>query len=87
MKQKQAYKYRFYPTDEQKRLLAKTFGCCRYVYNWGLRLRTDAYYQEHKRLYYNDLSAALTQLKKTGCNSMARGCFGCSVATILEASG
>jgi len=64
MKQKQAYKYRFYPTDEQKRLLAKTFGCCRYVYNWGLRLRTDAYYQEHKRLYYNDLSAALTQLKK-----------------------
>ena len=64
MKQKRAYKYRFYPTNEQKHLLAQTFGCCRYVYNWGLRLRTDAYYQEHKRLYYNDLSAALTQLKK-----------------------
>src|SRR5258708_4281532 len=64
MKQKRAYKYRFYPTDEQKQLLSRTFGCCRYVYNWALRLRTDAYYKEHKRLYSNDLSAALTQLKK-----------------------
>jgi putative transposase len=27
------YKYRIYPTEEQKVLLAKTFGCCRYVYN------------------------------------------------------
>ncbi|NCS84517.1 MAG: helix-turn-helix domain-containing protein, partial [Cyanobacteria bacterium] len=23
-----AYRYRIYPTDEQKVLLAKTFGCC-----------------------------------------------------------
>jgi len=44
MKQKKAYKYRFYPSDEQKRILAQTFGCCRYVYNWALRQRTDAYY-------------------------------------------
>ena len=28
-----AYKYRIYPTDEQKVLFAKTFGCVRYVYN------------------------------------------------------
>jgi putative transposase len=51
MKQKRAYKYRFYPTEEQKHLLARTFGCARFVYNWALRLRTDAYYNEHKRLY------------------------------------
>ena len=31
---KRAYKYRFSPTDEQKRMLARTFGCCRYAYNW-----------------------------------------------------
>jgi putative transposase len=31
MNQKKAYKYRFYPSDEQKRILAHTFGCCRYV--------------------------------------------------------
>src|SRR5260370_28423412 len=63
MEQQKAYKYRFYPTDEQKHILARTFGCCRYVYNWALHLRSDAYAQG-KRLYYQDLSAALTQLKK-----------------------
>jgi putative transposase len=64
MKQKRAYKYRFYPTDEQKYVLARTFGCARFVYNWGLRLRTDAFYKENKRLYYSDTSAMLTMLKQ-----------------------
>jgi putative transposase len=64
VKQKRAYKYRFYPTNEQKHILARTFGCARFVYNWALRLRTDAYYQENKRLYYSDTSAMLTQLKQ-----------------------
>src|SRR6266487_2675422 len=64
MKQKKAYKYRICPTDEQKQMLAHTFGCCRYVYNWALRKRTDAYYQEGKRLYYEQMSQALTLLKK-----------------------
>jgi putative transposase len=45
-------------------MLAQTFGCARYVYNWALRLRTDAYYQEQKCLYYRDTSALLTDLKK-----------------------
>ena len=59
-----AYKYRFYPTAGQGQLLSRTFGCVRYVYNWGLRLKTDAYYKEGKRLYYKDLSAQLTVLKR-----------------------
>ncbi len=57
-------KYRFYPTEGQKQQLARTFGCCRFVYNWALRKKTDAYYQEHARLYYKDLSEALTTFKK-----------------------
>ena len=28
-----AYKYRLYPSKEQQILFAKTFGCCRKVYN------------------------------------------------------
>ena len=64
MKQKRAYKYRVYPTPEQQKLLAQTFGCCRFVYNWALRHKTDAYYNEQKRLYYKDLSERLTTLKK-----------------------
>jgi putative transposase len=64
MKQKKAYKYRFYPSDEQKRILAQTFGCCRYVYNWALRERTDAYYQHGERLYYESTAQRLVTLKK-----------------------
>src|SRR2546421_882464 len=64
MKQKKAYKYRFYPTDEQAHILARTFGCCRYAYNWALRARTDAFFQRGERLYYNQLAVMLTELKK-----------------------
>src|SRR5258708_19889797 len=64
MNQKKAFKYRFYPSDEQKRILAHTFGCCRFVYNWALRQRTDAYYQRGERLYYEGTAQQLTQLKK-----------------------
>ena len=28
-----AYKFRLYPTDNQKELIHKTFGCVRFVYN------------------------------------------------------
>ena len=62
--QKRAYKYRFYPTDEQKKLLAQTFGCCRFVYNWGLSTRKTAYFHHGKSLYYNDLAAMLPALKE-----------------------
>jgi putative transposase len=50
---KRAYKYRFYPTDEQRITLAQTFGCVRFVYNWGLSTRKTAYFQHGQRLYYN----------------------------------
>ena len=64
MKQKRAYHYRFYPTPEQVQILARTFGCARYIYNWALRLRTDAYYKNQQRIGYHETSAQLTLLKK-----------------------
>src|SRR5215472_9159772 len=64
MQQKRAYKYRFYPTPEQASILARTFGCVRFVYNWALRARTDAYYQRKERLYYEQLAILLTTLKQ-----------------------
>ncbi len=64
MKQLRGFKFRFYPTKEQKIQLAQTFGCTRFVYNWALALRTDSYYQENKSLSYHDTSNALTKLKK-----------------------
>ncbi len=63
-KTKRAYKYRFYPTDEQACNLAQTFGCCRFVYNWALATRKHVYFEHKKNLSTNKLSAALTELKK-----------------------
>ena len=51
-----AYKYRIYPTDNQKVLLAKTFGCCRFVYNWALNLKKAAYKEVSQHIKnYNHL--------------------------------
>lgn len=41
-----AYKYRIYPNEEQKVTLEKTFGCCRFVYNWALEYRSKIYKEE-----------------------------------------
>jgi putative transposase len=59
-----AYKYRFNPTEEQAKLLAQTFGCVRYAYNFILRWRTDAYSQSKEKIGYSQASAKLTELKK-----------------------
>lgn len=36
---KQRYRYRIYPTKAQEQMLARTFGCCRVVYNDYVELR------------------------------------------------
>lgn len=61
---KRAYKFRFYPTDEQKQILAQTFGCARFVYNRMLKIRTDAWYVSQQRIGYHETSSLLTELKK-----------------------
>ena len=38
---RKAYKYRLYPTAEQKAMFAKTFGCVRFIYNKMLADRLD----------------------------------------------
>ncbi len=62
--QKRAYRYRFYPTDEQAHNLACTFGCVRFIYNYALQKRKRAYFDHHVKLSTKDLSAAITALKK-----------------------
>ena len=60
-----AYKYRIYPTEEQKVLLAKTFGCCRFVYNWALNLKIEAYKLEKKSVAYKEVqNRMVNELKK-----------------------
>ena len=51
-----AYRFRIYPTREQASLLAKTFGCKRFIWNQMLAER-QAYYHEH--------GAGIGKLRKT----------------------
>ncbi len=59
-----AYKYRFYPTDEQENLLRRTMGCVRLVYNKALATRTEAWYERQERIQYKETSSLLTSWKK-----------------------
>ncbi|MSS64479.1 IS200/IS605 family element RNA-guided endonuclease TnpB [Velocimicrobium porci] len=52
-----AYKFRIYPNNEQKVQIAKTFGCCRFVYNKTLAYRKEIYEKEKK------------SVSKTDCNN------------------
>ena len=45
-----AYRYRLYPTTEQKSIFAKTFGCARFIYNKMLGDRLDYYMKTGKKL-------------------------------------
>lgn len=59
-----AFKFRFYPTCEQKSLLGRTLGCVRLVYNKALAARTEAWYQKQQRVGYSQSSTMLTQWKR-----------------------
>ena len=45
-----AYKYRIYPNKQQKELIQKTFGCCRFVYNQTLAHRKELYETEKESM-------------------------------------
>src|SRR5680860_1237565 len=65
MERETAYRSRCYPNSTQRRDLARTFGAARFVYNWALSMRTDAFYERGERISYVRMSAALTALKQS----------------------
>ena len=58
-----AYKFRLEPNAEQKVLLAKHFGCVRFVYNYFLSERKRQYDKSHKSDTYYEQAKKLTELK------------------------
>lgn len=60
-----AYRYRIYPTSEQKEKLAQHFGCARWVYNWGLSEKKEYYAQHKKSLSKRALQDKLVHEVKT----------------------
>lgn len=60
---KSRWTFRCYPTPEQELHLNRTFGCTRFVWNWALRARTDAF-RAGERMGYPATDKALTVLKQ-----------------------
>lgn len=67
-----SYRYRFYPTTEQEQVLARTFGCVRYVFNRALHYRTETYRVTGKSASYKGTSAELTAWKRDDETSWLR---------------
>jgi putative transposase len=58
-----AYKYKLEPTTEQKILIEKHIGSCRYIYNWALSLKVKSYEETGKSLSQFDINKRITSLK------------------------
>lgn len=59
-----AYKFRLYPTNEQKTVLAKAFGCCRWYWNYSLNLCQETYKETGKGLSRFAIQSLLPNLKQ-----------------------
>lgn len=59
-----AFKYRIYPTLEQKVLIHQHFGSARWIYNYALNKKMVAYQTEKKLLSRFDIQAEIPLLKK-----------------------
>ena len=51
-----SYKFRLYPTEEQKVLLGKHFGHTRFTYNWALEYKTKYYVENKKSISWMQLT-------------------------------
>ena len=58
-----SYKFRIHPSKEQEILLAKHFGCTRFVFNKFLKERQEEYLNNGNSLNYYDNAESLTKLK------------------------
>ena len=59
-----AYKLRIYPTDSQRKLIEKTFGSTRYIYNNFLAERKSKYEESKTKISVYEQLKELTDLKK-----------------------
>ncbi len=59
-----AYKFRVKPTEDQKILLDKHFGCVRFSYNHFLNERKEQYQKDKRSDNYYAQAKALTELKR-----------------------
>ena len=79
-----SFKIRIYPNEQQKVLIEKHFGCCRFIYNYMLNLQNETYELKNEHLSYFDMNRLLKSLKKqedynwlsdVSCTSLQIKCF------------
>ena len=58
-----AYRYRIYPNKKQREIIAKTFGCCRFVYNKYLAKRIEMYENNKETFSYFQCLKDMARLK------------------------
>lgn len=79
------FKFRLYPNKEQAKQFNKNIGCCRWVYNWALGLKKNAYEVDKINLSIRkDIRSKLPILKKTEETSFLAEADACALASALE---
>lgn len=58
------FKFRIYPNKTQQKMIDRTLGCCRFVYNHFLAIRRDEWKVNHNSLNFMKTSRLLTDLKR-----------------------
>lgn len=71
---KKAYKYKLNLNKTQKQTLDKAFGCVRFIYNWGLDKKKEAWLKDKKGISYFELSRELPSLKRDGEHEWLKDC-------------
>ena len=64
MQRIRGYKYRAYPNKKQKELFEKTFGCCRFVYNYYLEQKQRLWREWRDTLSFIQMSKDLSSVLK-----------------------
>jgi len=79
-----AYKFRFYPTAEQRHQLAVEFGNARFVWNRCLDLRSNAWEERQERHNYASLGRTVTEWKRTEFPWLADSAACCLTQTLMD---
>ena len=59
-----AYKYRIYPNQNQKVFFAKSFGCCRFIFNKALEYKKCSYESSKTNISLNTLNSSWLKEQK-----------------------
>lgn len=79
-----AYKFRFYPTADQRKQLAVEFGNARFVWNRCLDLRSKAWEERQERHTYVSLNRKVTEWKRGEFPWLADSAACCLTQTLID---